>query len=134
MNIYFSGSIKWADDAKHLYPHIINECKKYGIVLTEHIGQKITPQNNIADTPQWVFQADKKLLDQADIVVAEITAPSLWVWWELCYAQHRQLPIHCLYHQDKNISRMITGNDYINFYPYSTNTLTSHIQNIFSHS
>lgn len=39
MKIYFAGSIKGGRDKKEDYYKIINELKKYGEVLTEHIGE-----------------------------------------------------------------------------------------------
>lgn len=122
MNIYFSGSIKWADHAKENYPAIIEELKKYGTVLTEHIwllAQWIN--HNIKDTAAWVFEADVNFIDQSDIVVAEISAPSLGVWRELAYAQYvRKIPIYCFYVSWARVSRMVLGNDYVKAQEYTT--------------
>ena len=38
MNIYFSGSIRGGRDDVDIYNRIISYLKKYGNVLTEHIG------------------------------------------------------------------------------------------------
>jgi len=115
MKIYFSWSIKGGDQTKAFYPEIIRLLQKYGTVVTEHIGAMVLdPQKNIAHTPQWVFNTDKSLLDQSDIVIAEISSPSLWVGWEIAYAQYvRGIPIFALYKEEFRPSWMITGNDYI---------------------
>jgi nucleoside 2-deoxyribosyltransferase len=122
MNIYFSGSIKWADHAKENYPAIIEELKKYGTVLTEHIwllAQWIN--HNVADTAEGVFQADVNFIDQSDVVVAEVSAPSLGVWWELAYAQYvRKIPIYCFHVSWARVSRMVLGNDYVQLQEYTT--------------
>lgn len=122
MKIYFSGSIKWSNEAKENYPAIIEELKKYWVVLTEHIGKLAQwIQINVADTPHWVFEADRKFIDESDIVIAEISAPSLWVWWELAYAQYvRKIPIYCFYIKDARVSRMVLWNEYVTTNEYSS--------------
>jgi hypothetical protein len=122
MNIYFSWSIKGADLAKENYPAIIEELQKYGVVLTEHIWKLAQwIQINVADSPEWVFEADRNFIDQSDIVIAEVSAPSLWVWRELAYAQYvRKIPIYCFHIKDARVSWMVLGNEYIQTSEYGS--------------
>lgn len=135
MNIYFSWSIKWADLAKENYPVIISQLQAYWTVLTEHIWKLAQWfQMNVADTPKWVFEADKSFIDQSDIVIAEVSAPSLWVWRELAYAQYvRKIPVYCFHIKDARVSRTILGNTYIKTMEYhSLEELAWYLSKIFS--
>ena len=40
MKIYFAGAIRGGRSDQNLYFEIINYLKKYGEVLTEHVGDK----------------------------------------------------------------------------------------------
>ena len=54
-------------------------------------------------------------------MIAEVTAPSHGVGWELCYAQAvRQIPILCLAQEEIDVSAMIGGNQYITLHKYKT--------------
>lgn len=133
MNIYFAWSIKWSPNGRETYPHIIQELNKYGNVLTEHIGKVHNdPSQNIAQAPAEVFQYDSGMINNADILIAEITGPSLGVWREICYAQFvSRIPVHCLYQKWTNISRMISGNRYIALHPYNNiSQITSILESI----
>jgi len=58
-----------------------------------------------------IYQRDIAWLKQADVIVAEVTAPSLGVGLEIGLAQTMQKPILCLYRPqpNKKISAMIVG-------------------------
>ena len=51
-------------------------------------------------------------LQSADIVVAEVTTPSLGVGYELGIAEKLNIPVLCLYRPDKGnrLSAMVSGN------------------------
>ncbi len=111
MKIYFSGSI--AGGRKHLeiYKKIVAYLKNEGHqVLTEHIIV-----DNIFDfenqwSPQEIFERDIRFLNQCDMVIAEVSNPSLGVGYEICYALEHQIPTLCLYQPGIFVSRMIVGN------------------------
>lgn len=123
MKIYFAGSIKWSKVWVEIFPDIIRALEKYGKVLTEHIWKVHQDQEaNIATTPSGVFIQDKKMLDQADVIVADITAASLWVGREISYCENiRKIPVYCIYNKHlTNPSWMITWNSYNKVYGYET--------------
>lgn len=125
MNIYFAGSIRGNPQGKELYPLIIDELKKYGNVLTEMYGRSHrTDVPNQGRSDQAIFTDDVDKLDQSDIIVAEVTGPSLGCGREICYGQCvRQIPIICLYLDGTNLSAMIKGNDYLHLSPYTPETM-----------
>jgi 2'-deoxynucleoside 5'-phosphate N-hydrolase len=103
MKIYFAGSIRGGRDDQELYFSIINELGNYGQVLTEHIGKK-------------------ELTNVGDVVVAEVTTPSLGVGYELGLAESLNKKIVCLFRKtgDKKLSAMVSGNGYMEVCKYNT--------------
>ncbi len=112
MKIYFAGSIRGGREDKELYLEIINILNQYGQVLTEHIGnQGLTDKGEVGLTDEFIYERDMKWLNESDVVVAEITTPSLGVGYEIGKMEGKK-PVLCLYRaQDgKSVSVMIKGN------------------------
>jgi nucleoside 2-deoxyribosyltransferase len=111
VNIYFSGSIAGGRKYLDIYKKIVAYLKEKGHeVLTEHIIV-----DNIFDfesqwSPQEIYERDIKFLNQCDVVIAEVSNPSLGVGYEICYALEHQIPTLCIYQPGVFISRMIVGN------------------------
>lgn len=114
MKIYFAGSIRGGREDKALYLEIIKELGKYGQVLTEHIGDQSTTEIGESKlTDSEIYNRDMSWLTQADIVIAEVTQPSLGVGYELGIISNTDKPIVCLYRKQENkrLSAMIAGCD-----------------------
>ncbi len=115
MKIYFAGSIRGGRDDQNLYFSIINELQKYGTVLTEHIGDKeLTGLGEVKRTDKEIFDRDMEWVKEADLVVAEVSTPSLGVGYELGQAESMNKPVMCLYRETegKRLSAMVVGNEY----------------------
>ncbi|MCX6752680.1 MAG: nucleoside 2-deoxyribosyltransferase [Candidatus Nomurabacteria bacterium] len=113
MKIYFSGSIRGGRDHKEFYSKIIALLKNYGEVLTEHIGDhKLTAMGEIGVTDEYVYERDMNWLKESDVVVADVTTPSVGVGYEIAFAEMLKKKVLCLYKQgsEKRISGMINGN------------------------
>ena len=70
--------------------------KEKGQVLTEHIGS--TDPGGEGETTsknEEIYNRDIKWLQSADIVVAEVTTPSLGVGYELGIAEKLNIPVLC---------------------------------------
>ena len=122
MKIYFSGSISGGRGDQALYLEIITLLKTYGEVLTEFIGDGTLTHMGITTlTPVEIYTKDTNWLKECDVVVAEITTPSLGVGYEIAYAEALGKKVIGLYRQlpDKRISAMITGNEYVQCFVYS---------------
>lgn len=122
MKIYFAGSIRGGRDDQELYFSIINELGKYGTVLTEHIGDKtLTSYGEEIVTDSYIFERDMEWVREADVIVAEVTTPSLGVGYEIGQAQAMNKPICCIYRriEGKRLSAMIAGNSYPKIFEYS---------------
>jgi nucleoside 2-deoxyribosyltransferase len=111
MNIYFSGSIAGGRKYLDSYKKIVAYLKEKGHqVLTDHIiiDNIFEFENQLK--PEEIFQRDINWLNDCDVLIAEISNPSLGVGYEICYALERKIPTLCIYQAGILVSRMIVGN------------------------
>lgn len=110
MNIYFAGSIRGGRDDIDIYTSIIEELGKYGEVYSDH--NKTYPQSDDGDTDRSLYEHDMEALRGSEIVVAEITQPSLGVGYQIGQAEAMGKRVLCLYRPlpDRSVSAMMIGN------------------------
>jgi nucleoside 2-deoxyribosyltransferase len=111
MKIFFSVSIAGDNEHKKFYPEIISELKKHGEVLTEF---RDVDSKQYADgqlSTEDIYKRDTSLIRESDILVADISIPSLGVGYEIAYAEALKKPIICLYMPIEGIkfSAMVKG-------------------------
>jgi 2'-deoxynucleoside 5'-phosphate N-hydrolase len=112
MKIYFAGSISSGRQDVTVYQKIISILKQYGQVLTEFIGDSSLSEkgeDNISD--KEIHDRDLNWLLSADLVVAEVSNPSLGVGYEIARALENGIRVICLYkkNEEKRLSAMIKG-------------------------
>jgi hypothetical protein len=109
--IYFAGSIRGGRGDQAIYLEIIQLLGSYGTVLTEHIGAPgLTPAGEAADDC-FIHDRDLEWLRSADVLVAEVTTPSLGVGYEIGRAVEWGKRVVCLYRpaEGRPLSGMIAG-------------------------
>ncbi|KAF7646971.1 hypothetical protein LDENG_00179510 [Lucifuga dentata] len=114
MKIYFCGSIRGGRQDVQLYRKIVDKLQSYGTVLTEHVsstqltekGEDVTSAGD-----KFIHDRDVDWLRQSDVVVAEVTQPSLGVGYELGRAVDMKKKIFCLFRPSsgRTLSAMIRG-------------------------
>jgi nucleoside 2-deoxyribosyltransferase len=112
MKIYFAGSIRGGREDAALYAEIIDYLKTFGEVLTEHVGDPtLTHWGDDGPTDRFIHNRDLDWLLSADVVVAEVTAISIGVGYEIGRAVAAGKKVLCLFRPDtgKNLSAMIAG-------------------------
>ena len=123
MKIYFAGAIRGGREDAQLYENIIAYLEEKGEVLTEHVGNTdLSWKGETSKKDEEIYNRDIKWLQSADIVVAEVTTPSLGVGYELGIAEKLNIPVLCLYRPDKGsrLSAMISGNAIFTYREYTT--------------
>lgn len=123
MKIYFSGSIKGGRDHQEWYEYIVLLLQSRGEVLTEFVSDKnLTSYGTVGMTDKEIYDRDVALIIESDIMIADITTPSLGVGYEISYAENLNKRICCLYHSTpgKRVSSMIVGNSKFEIFPYET--------------
>jgi nucleoside 2-deoxyribosyltransferase len=108
-NIYFSGSIRGGRDHVKFFAGIIKHLKKHGKVLTDYIAT--VPEIGEGLTDEEVHEKDLKFLTSCDVVVADVSTPSLGVGYEIGRAVEKKKKVLCLYKpkEGKYLSGMIGG-------------------------
>jgi 2'-deoxynucleoside 5'-phosphate N-hydrolase len=121
MKIYFAGAIRAGRDDRELYLAIITHMGRYGTVLTEHIGdEKLSLLGDAGETAS-IYERDMAWLRSADVVIAEISTPSLGVGYELSKIEDMKKQALCLYRpqEGRRLSAMIAGNKAFKIVEYS---------------
>ncbi len=123
MKIYFAGSICGGRDDKELYLRLIQHLAKYGQVLTEHVGdQNLSDLGEEGLSDDWIYNRDLSQVQESDVLVAEVSTPSLGVGYEIGKAEDMNKRILCLYRPQngKRLSAMIAGSPDITKAEYRT--------------
>ena len=111
MTIYFAASIRGGRDDQAIYLQIIELPKRHGTVLTEHLGSEAlgAAGEDLADCD--IHDRDLEWLKSADVLVSEVTTPSLGVGYEIGRAVEWGKRVVCLYRpsQGRRLSGMIAG-------------------------
>ena len=129
--IYFAGAIRGGRGDALIYFEIVRRLAKYGQVLTEHIGDAaLTSLGETADDKQ-THDRDLEWLRKSDLLVAEVTAPSLGVGYEIGKATEWGKPVLCLYRPmaGRTLSAMIAGSSGITLKEYEN---TGQLREIFA--
>ena len=113
MKIYFAGAIRGGREDAQLYENIIAYLKGKNQVLTEHVGSTdLSGKGETCRKDEEIYNRDMGWLKSADIMIAEVTTPSLGVGYELGIAEKLNIPILCLFRpiEGKRLSAMVSGN------------------------
>ena len=123
MKIYFACAIRGGRVETDIYNNIITYLSSKAEVLTEHVGSsELTTIGETTRSDGEIFLRDMEWLQSADLVIAEVTTPSLGVGYELGIAEKLKIPVLCLYRpiKGKRLSAMISGNEKFNCQAYQT--------------
>lgn len=130
MKIYFAGSIRGGRQDADWYYKLIKEIKKYGEVLTEHVG---SDDLNEELSDYGIYKRDMDWLEDSDALICEVTRPSHGVGYEIGQAVAMNKKVYCLYREDgdSSISAMLNGSPAVECYKYnSLDEATKIIENI----
>lgn len=137
LKIYFAGSIRGGRSDVALYHRIVKLLQKYGTVLTEHVGDSgIDEKGDSHLTDKEIFDRDMDWLRSADVLVAEVTQPSLGVGYEIGRAFEFKLKVLCLFRPEsgRKLSALIRGAENESTYTvvdYKTEDIDRIIDNYF---
>ena len=121
MKIYFCGSIRGGRDLAPTYARMITLLGSYGQVLTEHLGsnEEIENKDRILDD-KTIHDRDLQWVAESDLIIAEVTVPSLGVGYEIGRAIEMGKPVLCLFQTGSThrLSAMISGSESIEMQYY----------------
>ena len=119
LKIYFDGSIKGGRSKVEDYKKIVDYLKNVGTVLDEHVADPNLKSTGETIGPVEIYKRDVNWINECDILIAEVTVPSLGVGYEIGYAESLNKKIICLYQANENLSAMIKGNENITQISYN---------------
>ena len=123
MKIYFAGSIRAGRGDAAIYETMITWLRSFGEVLTEHVGDPaLSAKGDDGPHDREIHDRDMAWLARCDLVVAEVTTPSLGVGYELGWAAALKKPVLCLHRTEteRPLSAMIAGSPGIRTVAYSS--------------
>lgn len=123
MKIYFAGAIRGGRTDAALYRELIRFLGTFGQVLTEHVGDPtLSEKGDDGPDDRYIHDRDMAWMKACDLIVAEVTVPSLGVGYELGWACAMGKPVLSLYRPDagKRLSAMIAGSKSIVTAEYET--------------
>jgi hypothetical protein len=122
MEIFFAGSIRGGRSDVDVYARFVDLLGRYGDVLTEHVGTEDVEEREreAGLTDRDIHEQDVTWLGRADVVVAEVTTPSLGVGYEIGRAVAWETPVLCLYRPGgaHELSAMLRGNPAVEVVEY----------------
>lgn len=87
----------------------------YGEVTSEHLDKKTVVGQAGSSSDSDIYARDLRWIRESDVLIAEVSQPSIGVGYEIAYAEAMGKPVLALYclDADKSISAMISGNPQI---------------------
>jgi hypothetical protein len=111
MIIYFCGAILGGRDNLTVYQHVVRYLQSKGhTVPTQHVAYPDVLIEERGLTPREVYERDEAWMRQSNLLIAEISTPSLGVGYEIGRGLQQGMPVLCLYRAGLEVSKMITGN------------------------
>ena len=120
LKVYFAGSINGGtfERQAETYQAIIQTIKENAELVSLH--EAVTGIHNSHLAPWQVHDRDIAWLNEANMLIAEVSAPSTGVGYEIGYARFiRRIPVLCLRQAYTRPSFLIDGNVYILNYTYT---------------
>jgi 2'-deoxynucleoside 5'-phosphate N-hydrolase len=124
LTIYFSGAISGGRADVALYRRLVSALEAEGHhVLAGAVTAEDVGAGGETLAPGFIFARDVGWLDDADLVVAEVSVPSTGVGYEIAYARYRRdIPVVALYRpaHTKRCSAMIAGDAGVTLLTYES--------------
>jgi len=122
LTIYFGGAISGGRaDVAH-YRRIVSALEEDGHrVLAGAVASEDVTAHGEALDPCAIFTRDLQWIEQADVLVAEVSMPSTGVGYEIAAARYRfGRPVVCLYRagHTKRCSAMVAGDSGVELIEY----------------
>lgn len=111
MNIYFACSITGGRHFEAVYQAFVDALLSDGHeVPTAHLAETNVVDLEKVVLAHEVYERDTAWLRACDALIAEVSAPSHGVGYEIGFALQQGKPVLCLAQQGVPVSKMISGN------------------------
>jgi len=111
MNIYFACSITGGREFERIYQDLVASLLADGHEIpTAHLAESSVLALEAVTSAREVYERDVIWIRKADALIAEVSAPSHGVGYEIGFALNLGKPVLCIHQQGRKISKMISGN------------------------
>ena len=111
MNIYFACSITGGREFERIYQDLMAGLLADGHEIpTAHLAGSNVLALEAVTSAREVYERDVIWIRKADALIAEVSAPSHGVGYEIAFALNLGKPVLCIHQQGRKISKMISGN------------------------
>lgn len=129
MNIYFACSITGGREFEAVYQAIVRAlAEEDHEVPTAHLAESGVGELEAVIHPGEVYERDTAWIRACDALIAEVSAPSHGVGYEIGFALGLGKPVLALHHVERKVSKMISGNPDPNLSVRSYRTAVDAIQ------
>ncbi len=137
LKIYFTASAPTNSQSKLIYKKIIRLLGGSHILSGKQFTDKKAIKADSSLTPEEIFVRQKNKIEKADLVIAEVTDPSLGVGGEIVYALTHDIPVLALAAEESEdkLTPLIAGNPSDNLYleHYNKENIKYRISEFLSH-
>lgn len=111
MKVYFACSIRGGRDDAHIYADLVTHLKAKVTVLSEIVADNKLTAAGSDGANDYIWKRGTDWVKEADILIAEVTNPSLGVGYEIAKAEEWGKPILALFRDtgERKLSAMIEG-------------------------
>lgn len=111
MKVYFACSIRGGREEASTYAELVSHIKSKATLLTEIFADQKLTADGMNKPSDEIWSIDMAWVKEADVVVAEVTNPSLGVGYEIAKAEEWGKPVLALFRNDdtRKLSAMIDG-------------------------
>lgn len=130
MNIFFTGAIRGGRAQQPEYATIVSILQQHGTVISSHVSDdELSSYGETHLLGSEILERELQKLAGSDIVVAEVTTPSLGVGYLIRAATAQGKKVIALYRGSSalNLSAIIKGDMMVEVYTYETR---EHLENI----
>lgn len=119
--VYFACSIRGGRDDAEIYAELVTIIARHGQLLTEIFADKKLTSQGMNKPSHDIWMTDLNWVRQSDLLIAEVTNPSLGVGYEIAKAEEWGKPILALYRPsaDRKLSAMIAGSPHLTVAEYT---------------
>jgi 2'-deoxynucleoside 5'-phosphate N-hydrolase len=111
MNIYFACSITGGREFEQIYQQLMQALLADGHEIpTAHLADSNVLALEAVTPAREVYERDVIWIRKADTLIAEVSAPSHGVGYEIGFALNSGKPVLCIYQEGRKVSKMISGN------------------------
>ncbi|MDQ2973077.1 MAG: nucleoside 2-deoxyribosyltransferase [bacterium] len=120
MKVYFACSIRGGRDDATTYAELCEHIIRQATLLTEIFADGKLTSSGMGGHSKEIWAKDIAWVKDADVIIAEVTTPSLGVGYEIAKAEEWGKPVLALFRDDgsRKLSAMIGGSPNMRVFRY----------------